>query len=108
MRSFRLLFLATLLLSSISSPAQNKNTGAIKGKVSVERGSAAGVSVILRQGENEVARSSTDKHGDFSIANIPRGIYGVTFRKAGLATGSIDNLEVKAGKTRALHDIRLS
>ena len=105
-RAIQIIFLAHFL--SFACFAQNKNTGAIKGKVSVERGSPAGVSVILRQGENEVARSSTDKHGEFSIANIPRGNYGVTFRKAGLATGSIDNLEVKAGKTRALHDIRLS
>ena len=104
----RLFFLATLLGFSLASLAQDKNSGAIKGKVSVEKGSPAGVSVIVHQGENEIARSSTDKRGEFTIAHIPSGIYGVTFRKAGLATGSIDDLEIKAGKTRALHDIRLS
>jgi len=97
-----------LLLVSLSCLAQDKNTGVIKGKVSVEKGSAAGVSVIVYQGEREVSRGTTDKHGDFMIARIPAGVYAVTFRKPGLATSSIDKVELRAGKTRSFHDLRLS
>jgi len=105
-RAIQIVFLTFFF--SLACPAQDKNTSAIKGKVSVEKGSPAGVSVIVRQGEREVARATTDKHGDFLIARVPAGIYGVTFRKPGLATSSIENLELKAGKTRSLHNLRMS
>ena len=95
---------AFLLLLLICVSAQDKRTGAIKGKVRAEKGSAAGVAVILRRGEREVTRVSTDRKGDFVIARIEPGVYGLTFRKPGLAVGSIENLEVKAGKTRSLGD----
>jgi hypothetical protein len=93
-----------LLLFSFSGLAQDKTTGAIKGKVRVEKGSPAGAAVILRQGDREVTRTTTDKKGDFQIARIAPGVYGLTVRKPGLAVGSIEGLEVKAGKTRSLGD----
>jgi hypothetical protein len=95
---------AFLILLSAGVSAQDKRTGAIKGKVRAEKGSAAGVAVILRQGEREVTRVATDRKGDFVIARIAPGVYGLTFRKPGLAVGSVENLEVKAGKTRSLGD----
>ncbi|HSV33663.1 MAG TPA: carboxypeptidase-like regulatory domain-containing protein [Pyrinomonadaceae bacterium] len=97
-----------LFVISLACLAQDKNTGAIKGKVSVEKGSPSGVEVIVRQGEREVTRATTDKKGEFMIARIPPGVYAVSFHKPGLATGSIDDLEVRAGKTRSLHDLRLA
>lgn len=109
MKVFRSSFAVSfLLLFSCAGLAQDKATGAIKGKVRAEKGSPAGVSVILRQNELEVSRVTTDKKGEFVIGHVAPGVYGVTFRKPGLAIGSIDNLEVKAGKTRTLHDIVLS
>lgn len=93
-----------LLLFSFVSLAQDKTTGAIKGKVRVEKGSPAGAAVILRQGDREVTRVVTDKKGEFLIARIAPGVYGLTVRKPGLAVGSIESIEVKAGKTRALGD----
>jgi hypothetical protein len=93
-----------LLLFSFSGLAQDKTTGAIKGKVRVEKGSPAGAAVILRQGDREVTRTTTDKKGDFQIARIAPGVYGLTVRKPGLAVGSIEGVEVKAGKTRSLGD----
>jgi len=84
--------------------AQDKQTGSIKGKVRVEKGSPGGVNVILRQGDREVSRVSTDRRGDFTISRITPGTYSLTFRKPGLAVGTIDNLEVKAGKSRTLGD----
>jgi hypothetical protein len=98
---------AVLLLLAVAGLAQDKTTGAIKGKVRVEQGSPGGVAVILIQDDREVTRAATDKRGDFVIAHIAPGLYTVTFRKLGLAVGSIANLDVKAGKTRALHDLVL-
>jgi hypothetical protein len=95
-----------LLILSVGCLAQDK-TGAIKGKVRVEQGSPGGVAVILLDGEREVTRAATDKKGEFTIAHIVPGVYGVKFRKPGLSVGSIDGLEVKGGKTRALHDLIL-
>src|SRR5712692_1832153 len=93
-----------LFLLSVTCLAQDNTTGAIKGKVRVEKGSPAGVAVILRQGEREVTRTATDKKGDFVIARVAPGVYGVTLRKPGLSVGSIDPVEVVAGKTRTLGD----
>ena len=93
-----------LAVSSITAVAQDKNAGSIKGKVRVEKGSAAGVSVILRKDDQELRRVETDRKGAFTMARVPVGTYGLTFRKAGLAVGSIENVEVKAGKTRSLGD----
>jgi len=83
--------------------AQEK-TGSIKGKVKVETGSAAGVEVTVRQAEREITRVKTEKGGDFVVGRLAPGLYGLTFRKPGLSIGSIENVEVKAGKTRSLGD----
>lgn len=96
--------IAVVLVLSCASLAQDKNTGAIKGKVRVEKGSPSGVAVILRQGETEVTRTTTDKKGDFVISRVAPGVYGVTLRKPGLSVGSIEPVEVRAGKTRTLGD----
>ena len=95
---------AVLSILSLACLAQDKATGAIKGKVRVEKGSPADVAVILRQGEREVTRTATDKKGDFVLARVAPGVYGVTLRKPGLSVGSIEPVEVKAGKTRTLGD----
>src|SRR5207253_8304490 len=63
-----------------------------------------GVVVVLRQGEREISRTTAGKKGDFVISHIAPGTYGVSFRKPGLSVGSIDNIEVRAGKTRSLGD----
>lgn len=95
---------AALLFLSVAGLAQDKTTGAIKGKVRVEQGSPSGVAVLLLQGEQEVTRASTDKRGEFAISHVTPGIYSLRFRKPGLTVGTIDGLEIKAGKTRALGD----
>jgi Carboxypeptidase regulatory-like domain len=98
---------ALLLLFLCACPAQdksNKSTATIKGKVRVERGSSAGVAVIVLQGEREVARAMSDKKGDFLVTRVPPGTYSIKFRKAGLAVGTIDDVSVKAGQTRTLGD----
>lgn len=83
---------------------KDKSLGTIKGKVRVETGTAAGVAVVVRRGEKEVTRVETQKNGDFVVARLSPGVYGLTFRKAGLSVGTIEDVEVKAGKTRSLGD----
>ena len=96
------LFVALLAVAGIS--AQDRSTGGIKGKVRVETGTPVGVSVIVRQGEREVARGVTAKNGDFVVSGLAPGRYGVTFRKPGLSVGAIEDIEIKAGKPRSLGD----
>jgi carboxypeptidase family protein len=98
-----LIFLVVIMLSG-SVLAQDRSTGGIKGKVRVETGGPAGVAVVVRQGEREVGRTVTDKKGEFLMARLAPGLYGVTFRKPGLSVGTIENIEIKAGKTRSLGD----
>jgi len=97
------LFAVTLAFAGVAA-GQDKSLGAIKGKVRVETGTPAGVTVVVRRGDKEVTRSSTDKNGDFLVSRLTPGIYGVTFRKPGLSIGSLEDIEVKAGKTRSLGD----
>src|SRR5712664_315112 len=98
---------ALLLLLSFAGLAQDKTTVAIKGKVRVEKGSPAGVDVILRHGEREVMCTTTDKKGELVLGHIAAGVYGVTFRKPGLSIGSIQRIEVNTDKTRTLPDLPL-
>jgi hypothetical protein len=84
--------------------AQDRSTGGLKGKVKVETGTPAGVAIVVRQGEREVARGLTDKKGEFLVSRLSPGLYGVTLRKSGLSVGTLENIEVKAGKTRSLGD----
>ena len=99
-----LLVLAIILLAAGISVGQDKSLGTIKGKVRVETGTPGGVTVVVRRGETEVSRVQTDKNGDFVVSRLTPGKYGLTFRKPGLSIGSMEDIEVKAGKTRALGD----
>src|SRR5207302_5386844 len=98
---------ALLATLAFAANGQDKRTGTIKGKIRVEKGSPVGVAVVLRQGDREVTRVATDRKGDFTIARVQPGVYGLTFRKAGLVVSSIEKLEVTAGKTRTLKDLIL-
>jgi hypothetical protein len=98
----------TLLVVSFAHGQNNKSNGEIKGKVRVEVGTPADVSVIVREGEREVRRVATDKNGDFLVSRLAPGKYGLTFRKPGLSVGTIEDVEVKPGKTRALKNLILT
>jgi len=93
-----------VLLTALAVPAQDKSTGAIKGKVRVEVGTPAGITVIVRAGDRELQQVSTNKNGEFVVSRLSPGRYGLTFRKPGLSIGTIEDVEVKAGKTRSLGD----
>lgn len=93
-----------LVLAAAQVVAQDKSTGGFKGKVRVEVGQPAGVTVVVRQAEREVGRVVTDKNGEFAVKGLKPGLYGVTLRKPGLSVGTIENIEIKAGKTRSLGD----
>jgi len=99
-----LFVIAILLVAASALRAQDKSLGAIKGKVRVETGTPAGVTIVVRRGESEVTRSTTNKDGDFLVSKLTPGVYGLTFRKPGLSVGTIEDVEVRAGKTRSLGD----
>ena len=101
-----LIVLAIILLAVSADVAvgQDKSLGSIKGKVRVETGTAAGVTVVVRRGQTEVTRVTTEKNGDFVVSRLTPGVYGLTFRKPGLSIGTLEDIEVKAGKTRSLGD----
>lgn len=87
------------------SKRQEPTTGGISGRVRVDAGmSAAGVSVSVRRGDEEVAEASTDAKGEFQFAGLAPGTYGLTLRKAGLQVGRMEGVEVRAGKTVSLKD----
>jgi protocatechuate 3,4-dioxygenase beta subunit len=91
-----------LLLASVSF-AQDKTTGGIKGKIKVDSSSTpANVAVVVRQGEREVKRVETNAKGEFVVQGLAPGLYGITFRKTGLSVGTLEKIEVRAGKTRSL------
>jgi len=96
--------LTIALIVSAAICAQDKTTGAIKGKIRVETGTPDGITVTVRRGETEVARGTTNKNGDFLIERLQPGIYGVTMRKTGLSVGTMEDIEVKAGKIRTIGD----
>lgn len=96
--------LVLTLLAAGAAHGQDKLLGTIKGKVRVETGTPAGVTVVVRRGETEVTRVETQRGGDFVVSRLTPGIYGLTFRKAGLSVGTIEDIDVKAGKTRSLGD----
>lgn len=84
--------------------AQDKTTGGVKGKVRVETGTPGGVAVVVRKGDVEVAQGLTAKNGEFELKGLKPGLYGITLRKSGLSVGTIENVDVKAGKPRSLGD----
>lgn len=109
MRFKKLLLALTFLLAGFSIAAgQDKSTGTIKGKVKVEVGNASGVTVIIREQDREIRQIATDKNGEFVISRLAPGRYGLTFRKPGLSIGTIEDIEVKAGKTRSLKNLFLT
>jgi len=105
-----LILLAALVCASLAlpAPAAQKNkkdkevptTGAVRGRVKVAQGaSASGVEVTVHQGEEEVARATTDAKGDFEVRGLRPGTYRLTFRKTGLQVGRLIDVEVVAGRT---------
>jgi hypothetical protein len=93
-----------ILMATAALAAQDKTTGSIKGRVRVEAGKPSEVAVIVRQGEREVTQTTTNGKGEFTVAGLQPGLYSVTFRKPGLSVGTVNNVEVRAGKVRTLGD----
>ncbi|HEU0253780.1 MAG TPA: carboxypeptidase-like regulatory domain-containing protein, partial [Pyrinomonadaceae bacterium] len=104
MRFNKSLLPAITLLAAGIAAGQDKSLGSIKGKVRVETGTPNGITVLVRRGETEVTRTTTSKNGDFVVSQLQPGKYGLTFRKPGLSIGTMEDVEVKAGKTRSLGD----
>lgn len=93
-----------LAMAVATVPAQDKTTGIIKGRVRVDAGKPSEVAVIVRQGEREVTQTQTNSKGEFTVSGLQPGLYSLTFRKPGLSVGTINKVEVRAGKVRTLGD----
>ncbi len=103
--SLLLSVLCGCLCASLAA-GQNRATGGIKGKVRVESGGAGtneGIKVVARQGDEDVAETTTNRKGEFVLGNLKPGVYAVVFRP-GQGSVIIDNVEVQAGKTRSLRE----
>lgn len=101
--------LALLLLGTVCAGQQAPKTsnapGSIKGRVRVDDTSTPeGVSVTVRRGDEEVARTETNRKGEYEIRGLAPGLYSLTFRKAGLKTAELKPYEIKPGKTGSLGD----
>jgi hypothetical protein len=107
MKAILNLALIVVFLGVGSAFAQDRSTGAIKGKVKVVTGTPDGVAIIVRQGDREITRGVSDREGKFLVSHLQPGRYSVTFRKPGLSVGTIDDVEVKAGQTRSLSGLVL-
>ena len=99
--------LLTLLLAVVCVGQKDAKTsnapGGVKGRVRVEEGtSAAGVSVTVHRGDEEVARAETDRKGQYEIRGLAPGVYLLRFRKQGLKTAELKPYEIKAGKVGSL------
>lgn len=112
-RNFFLIALALSLFvaGAATTAAQKKQknqlptTGGVSGRVRVDSGaSASGVSVKVRRGDEEVAQATTNAKGEFEVQGLAPGSYGLTFRKAGLQVGKVEDVSVRAGKTVSLKD----
>jgi hypothetical protein len=101
-KNFCLAVLAIVMLASLA--AGQEQTGGLKGKVKVAKGSPGGVSVVVQQGEREVTHGTTTSGGDFTISGLAPGIYGLTLRKPGLSVSTIEKISVRAGKVTSLGD----
>lgn len=100
-------FLSTMLLlcCAFAAAAQtDRTTGSIKGKVRADKGPVEGVEVVASRADSEVRRATTNRKGEFLIAGLAPGLYGLTFRKPGLSVGRLESVEVRAGKVRSLPD----
>lgn len=105
---------AALFALSLAAPAaaqkkskkqQEPTTGAISGRVKVAPGATpGGVNVVVRRGDEEVARQETNAKGEFEVGGLAPGTYGLTLRKAGLEVGRMEDVSVRAGKTVSLKD----
>ena len=68
------------------------------------RGGARRARARERQGDSEVAETTTDAKGEFEFRGVAPGSYGLTLRKTGLQVGRMENVEVRAGHTVSLKD----
>ena len=98
--------LLAMLVATAAAAQMNPTTGSIKGKVreGKRNSPAENVEVIASLGEREVAHANTNRKGEFLIAGLAPGSYGLTFRKPGLSVGRLEAVNVVAGKVRSLPD----
>lgn len=99
----KLALACALLACAPPALAQQPATGGVRGRVKVGAGNPSDIHVAVRQDDREVKTARTNAKGEFEVAGLAPGRYGLTFRKAGLQVGRM-NVEVRAGKFVSLKD----
>lgn len=97
---------AFVSLAAAAQSDKSAATGNIKGKVRAER-DASNVAVVVQKDGQEIARTETNRKGEFELGGLAPGFYTLTFRKAGLGVKNLGKVEVRAGKTHKLDDVVL-
>jgi hypothetical protein len=98
-----------IIAFSVSAFAQDKTTGAVRGKVRLGNGdSVSGVRVEAQQDEKSIASTRTDGKGEFQLGNLKPGVYDFVFNKEGLTQGTLPRVSVKAGENLKLTKLVLT
>lgn len=100
-------FLAALALVAGSAAAQS--TGAVRGKVTDDKGQVlegAKVEVEYQGGVTRVFKVNTNKKGEFTQVGLPPGQYKITFTKDGFQ-GTFMNVRVTIGEPIEMGEIKL-
>ena len=100
-------FLAALALVAGSAAAQS--TGAVRGKVTDDKGQfleGAKVEVEYQGGVTRSFKITTNKKGEFTQVGLPPGQYKITFTKEGYQ-GTFLNLRVPIGEPTELGEVKL-
>jgi len=81
-----------------------QSTGTLRGKVTDPLGApVAGASVVLLQGDQEIASGVTDGEGSFQFAAQASGLYAARVAAQGFAAQTIREVSVSEGKTAELN-----
>ncbi len=90
----------TLFMLGASAWAQSPSTGTLRGQVADPSGAmVANAAVAVLQSGGPTHSATTNRNGDYEIANLPPGKYTVTANAKGFTVFVQNDVEVKAGQT---------
>ena len=105
--------LATILIIAIIVSCGAATTGKLKGSVRFGNASTLFLAadlmmqadIILSQDDKVITGGLTQSGGNYSIKDIPPGIYTISFKRVAFATKVYNNVKIKAGKTTRIYPV---
>src|SRR5688572_484872 len=88
--------LAVCLVSALTLPAAAQTNGTISGTVTEQNGGQP-IGAVQVQVEGTTRGAVTSETGRYTIANVPPGTYGLTFRRVGYNPATRGDVQVTAG-----------